>query len=60
MFRGSKEYSLDELIEHPVLGMQMTSEGIERRCLDLMLDAVSHHRFTETECDERANISISL
>jgi hypothetical protein len=39
MFRGSKEYSLEELLEHPVLGVQMTSEGIDRRCLDLMFDA---------------------
>ena len=45
MFRGSKEYSLEELLEHPVLGVQMTSEGIDRRCLDLMFDAASgQHR----------------
>ena len=50
MFRGSKEYSLDELLEHPVLSVQITNEGIERRCLDLMLDAVSgHRRFAEAE-----------
>jgi hypothetical protein len=54
MFRGSKEYSLDELLEHPVLGLQMTSEGIDRRCLDLMFDAASgQQRFTEGECRER-------
>jgi hypothetical protein len=53
MFRGSKEYSLDELLEHPVLGVQMTSEGIERRCLDLMFDMASgQHRFAETEFGE--------
>ena len=45
MFRGSKEYSLEELLEHPVLGVQMTSEGIERRCLDLMFDATSGQLF---------------
>ena len=54
MFRGSKEYSLDELLEHPVLGVQITNEGIERRCLDLMLDTVSgHRRFAGAEHDER-------
>jgi hypothetical protein len=54
MFRGSKEYSLDELIEHPVLSVQITNEGIERRCLDLMLDTVSgHRRFAGAEHDER-------
>jgi hypothetical protein len=53
MFRGSKEYSLDELLEHPVLGVQMTSEGIERRCLDLMFDMASgQRRFAETELGE--------
>jgi hypothetical protein len=53
MFSGSKEYLLDELLEHPVLGIQMTSEGIERRCLDLMFDATnSQHRFAEAEFGE--------
>src|SRR5256885_8056719 len=48
MFRRSKEYSLEELLEHPVLGMQMTSEGIDRRCLDLMFDTANvQHRFAE-------------
>jgi hypothetical protein len=54
MLRGFKEYSLEELLEHPVLGMQMTSEGIERRCVDLMFDAASgQHRFSETDMSER-------
>jgi hypothetical protein len=60
MFRGSKEYSLEELLEHPVLGVQMTSEGIERRCLDLMFDAANRqHRFTEAEYRERSSASFS-
>jgi hypothetical protein len=50
MLRGSKEYSLAELLEHPVLAVQLTNEGIERRCVDLMVDAViGPHRFAETE-----------
>jgi hypothetical protein len=50
MFRRSKEYSLDELLEHPVLGVQMTSEGIDRRCLDLMFRATSDQtNFAEPE-----------
>ena len=53
MFRGSKEYSLAELLEHPILGVQIRSEGIERRCLDLMFDAVAgNHRFAEAEDQE--------
>jgi hypothetical protein len=55
MFRRSKEYSLGELLEHPVLGVQMTSEGIDRRCLELMFDATSgQHRFSEGEFSERS------
>ena len=55
MFRRSKEYSLEELLEHPVLGVQMTSEGIDRRCLDLMFDATSGAQqcFAEPEYRER-------
>ena len=54
MFQGSREYLLDELIEHPVVGVQITNEGIERRCLDLMFDAVNgHRRFAEAEHEKR-------
>jgi hypothetical protein len=54
MFRRSKEYSLEELLEHPVLGVQMTREGIDRRCLDLMFDtANAQHRSAEGEYRER-------
>jgi hypothetical protein len=53
MLRGSKEYLLAELLDHPVLGVQIANEGIERRCVDLMLDTMSnHHRFSETEDGE--------
>jgi hypothetical protein len=59
MFRRSKEYSLEELLEHPVLGVQMTSQGIDRRCLDLMFDATGgQHRLTEGEFGERGRPSI--
>ena len=46
MFRETKEYSLDELIEHPSLSLQITSDRIERRCLELMLDKMATHRRT--------------
>jgi hypothetical protein len=53
MFTRLKEYSLDELIEHPILSVQIASEGIDRRCLDLMLDEVnSHHRFIDADPGE--------
>ena len=58
MFRRSKEYSLEELLEHPVLGVQMTREGIDRRCLDLMLDARSGQQcFADPEYRERFAVS---
>ena len=50
MLRTSKEYSLDELHEHPVVRLQITSEGIERRCVELMVDTISgHYRYAEAE-----------
>ena len=44
MRNKTNEYSLAELLDHPGLGWVITSGGIERRCLDLMLDARSHDR----------------
>jgi hypothetical protein len=53
MFRGAKEYSLEELIEHPSLSLQLTSDGIERRCLDLMLDTIgTRRRSADAEPDQ--------
>ena len=39
-----REYSLGELLDHPGLGLVMTSDGLERRCLELMLDLRSRDR----------------
>ena len=51
MFTRPREYSLDELLEHPVLSVEMTNRGIERRCCELIFEAAgSHHRFAEIEC----------
>jgi hypothetical protein len=44
MSEQPKEYSLAELLDHPGLGLVMTGDGIERRCLELMLDVRSHDR----------------
>jgi hypothetical protein len=44
MRNEAKEYSLAELLDHPGLGWVITSGGIERRCLDLMLDERSRDR----------------
>jgi hypothetical protein len=44
MKNETNEYSLAELLAHPGLAWVITSGGIERRCLDLMLDARSRDR----------------
>jgi len=49
MPRTSKEYFIDELLEHPMVRLQTTSEGIERRCVDLILDTTSGHHPAEAE-----------
>ena len=50
-----REYSLAELLNHPGLGLVMTSDGIERRCLELMLDARNRdRRHAEAETDQLA------
>ena len=56
MLSRTREYSLNELIEHPVLGEQITIVGIERRCLDLMLDAIGDNHHVEAERDQRLPI----
>jgi len=43
-----KEYSLAELLDHPGLGLVMASDGIERRCLELMLDECRRERRERT------------
>jgi hypothetical protein len=47
MSEEPKEYPLDALLEHPVLGMQMAAEGLERRYLDLILGASGLRRPTD-------------
>jgi hypothetical protein len=44
MRNDANEYSIAELLDHPGLGWVITSGGIERRCLDLMLDARRRNR----------------
>jgi hypothetical protein len=58
MHRKSTEYSLAELLEHPVLRVQMANEGIEEQSLDLIIDkAGGHHRFLESGSSTRAGFA---
>ena len=51
MPKEPQEYSLEALIEHPVLRLQMAVGGLERRYLDLILDAGGLRRVTDADRD---------
>jgi hypothetical protein len=54
-----KEYSLLELLDHPGLGLVMIGDGIERRCLELMLDArLRARRGTDSVGDKSTGWSV--
>jgi hypothetical protein len=38
MWHKEREYSLEVLLDHPVLGVVMTSTGIDRRAVELLLE----------------------
>jgi hypothetical protein len=38
MWRREHEYSLELLLNHPVLGVVMTSTGMDRRAVELLLE----------------------
>ena len=56
MRKAVKEYSLAELLDHPGLGWVMARGGIDRRCLDLILDAPRRDR-RYAEIETHATIS---
>ena len=39
MWRQEKEYHLAQLLEDPVLGLALASQGMERRSMELLLEA---------------------
>lgn len=38
IWKQENEYSLAELLDHPVLGLAMTGDGIDRRSVELLLE----------------------
>ena len=45
-----REYSLDELLDHPVLSLEMARQGLDPRCFELIFEAAGrYHRFAEAE-----------
>jgi hypothetical protein len=49
MWRIEHEYSLDALLNHPVLGLVMTSAGMDRRAVELLLGAAQPFRQPEPD-----------
>jgi hypothetical protein len=49
MWRKEYEYSLAALVDHPVLGLVMISVGIDRRAVELLLEAVQPIRQPEPD-----------
>jgi hypothetical protein len=40
----SAEWTLAELIEDPLIGLMMKSDGVERRCVELLFERLAQHR----------------
>ncbi len=49
MWREAHEYSLDALVNHPVLGLVMRSTGMDRRAVELLLEAAQPVRQPEPD-----------
>jgi hypothetical protein len=41
MGKSFAEYSLAELVEDPLVGLVMKSDGVDRRCLELLFERVA-------------------
>ena len=49
MDRGTTEYSLAELVEDPLIGLLMKSDGVDRRSIELLFERVARSdRYRET------------
>jgi len=44
MWNRKKEYRLAELLDHPVLTLALCSKGMERRSVELLLEAAGADR----------------
>lgn len=42
MDRKATEYSLAELVEDPLVGLLMKSDGVDRRSIELLFERVAH------------------
>ena len=41
MDQKTTEYSLDELVEDPLVGLLMKSDGVDRRSIELLFDRIA-------------------
>ncbi len=46
MWRRQHEYSVAELLDHPVLGLLMTGRGMDRRAVALLVEAAERVKET--------------
>ena len=53
-----QEHALAELVDHPGLGLIMTRDGIERRCIELMLDAQNPRQEMDRAGDKNTGLTI--
>lgn len=44
MWRAVKEYRLAQLLDDPVLGLALASQGMERRSIELLLETAGGDR----------------
>ena len=44
MNRNTVEYSLAELVEDPLIGLMMKSDGVDRRSVELLFERLSRSR----------------
>ncbi len=59
MWRRQHEYSVAELLDHPVLGLLMTGRGIERRAVALLVETAEQVREAKPESRDGHSFAIA-
>jgi hypothetical protein len=49
MDRDGREHSLAELIEDPLIGLVMKSDGVERRCIEILFERIARARALQVQ-----------
>jgi hypothetical protein len=59
MWRRQHEYSVAELLDHPVLGLLMTGSGMEYRAVALLVEAVAQIKESTPESRDGESFAIA-